>query len=222
VLIIKTTKQRFKKNFYTVLLEDGRKISCSDEIMVKYGISTGAILEDAAMAAFIMEAQRSAAMDTALRLLSLQQRSRVELSDKLKSKKFDPAVIDVVLNRIAEMGYLNDESFARNRVAELAAQGKGPAFIKFELKRKGIAADTVTDILKSLRQQPGSDPLNGGRQAAKKYWARLKAEQPRKAAAKLTGFLARRGFDIDDVRLILRELRADESSIDDTGEMDDQ
>ncbi len=222
MLILKTSKQRFKKNFYTVLLEDGRRISCSDDIMVKYGISPGVDLDDNTLSLFIMEAQRSQAMDGALRLLSLQARSRKELADKLKAKKYDPAVIEAVLKRIAELGYLNDDTYARNRVSALIAQGKGPALITFDLRRKGIASAVVNDLLAEASRQPGQDPLYRVRDAAKKYLRRLKEEDPRVIARKLTGFLARRGFEIEDVRKILRELRTDQSDDDDTGAQHDQ
>ena len=220
--IIKVSKQRFKKNFYTVIADDGNRVSCSDEIIVRYGIAPGAEFDQAAFAAIVMDAQRALAMDTAIRLLGMQPRSRGELAGKLKIKKFAPAVIESVLSRIEDLGYLNDRAFALNRATMLAAQGKGPDLIKYELLRKGISKEILDVVLSELTTRGGEDETLGPiRLLAKKHLRKLQGQEPRVIAHKLMGFLARRGYDLDTCRTIIRELRADQSGALDEGETHD-
>jgi|GEM_PF-1665405 regulatory protein len=219
--IISVRKQRFKKNYYSVLMSNGSHVLCSDEIMVKYRIKPGMELTVDSFDNFVTDAQRSVAMDTALRLISLQARSRSGLAGALKAKGFAQVVIDTVIQRVNELGYLNDDAFARNRAVMLALQGKGPELIRFELQRKGIETETISDALEELKNKPGLNAFAAAKESARKYLLRLKGGDPRKSAQKLTIYLARRGFDPDATRNILRELRAaqaDEGNIGDTND----
>src|SRR3989339_934824 len=129
MIVTKVSRHPLHASFYFVTTKDGKRLLCSDEIVVKYGIQAGADFNHETFAAIMRDAQRAQAMDMSLRLLGMQPRSRGELADKLKLKKIAPAVIEAVLARIGELGYLNDETFARNRAALLSAQGKGPELI---------------------------------------------------------------------------------------------
>ena len=54
------------------------------------------------------------AKDAAYRFLSYRQRSKKELIDKLKEKKFSDNTIEDVVHGLEEYNYINDADFAFN------------------------------------------------------------------------------------------------------------
>lgn len=73
-----------------------------------------------------------------LRWLAAREYSKKELQQKLAAKGIQSALVDEVINELAESGYQNDsrfaESFARSRILK----GYGPVRIEYELQQKGI------------------------------------------------------------------------------------
>lgn len=62
--------------------------------------------------------------------------------------------IENVIQKMQELGYLNDTRFAANQVRILARQGKSSAFIINKLKQSGIDSTTVTSF---LQEEEGDD-----------------------------------------------------------------
>jgi len=143
------------------------------------------------------------AKEVCLRLLTDRARSRAELAAKLAQKGFAADVADRALDRLVEVGLIDDADFAQQwaRSRHLHA-GKGKRAIALELRRKGIdAADAaaaldeidsederaraVDLVRKKLRTQPPL-PTEGDRRE-------IAAERD-KLVRRLVGMLARRGY----------------------------
>ncbi|MFD6884730.1 recombination regulator RecX [Rhodococcus sp. NPDC060084] len=162
------------------------------------------------------------AKDVCLRLLTDRARSRAELAAKLEQKGFTAEVAERTLDRLTEVGLIDDADFAQQwaRSRHLYS-GRGKSAIALELRRKGIDADdaeaaldridsddererAVELVRKKLRTQP---PLSteGDR--------RERALERDKVVRRLVGMLARRGYAqgmaFDVVRQELAALGAD-------------
>lgn len=130
----------------------------------------------------------------ALRFISYRPRSEKELRDfltkKLTAWKVSGAgLINKVVARMGELGYVDDAKFAAWWVAQRTdLRPKGDRFIALELNRKGIARDAVTAAL------TGRNSLV----AACKAIGRKRFATPQK----LYEFLARRGFDDDTIKKV--------------------
>jgi regulatory protein len=88
------------------------------------------------------------AYDYAAYLLSLRLRTEGELRDKLKVKKFDPATVNSVLDRLKEQKYVNDQSFAEVYLENLKKYKNFGYFgIKKKLFQKKLSEDIIADVL---------------------------------------------------------------------------
>lgn len=88
------------------------------------------------------------ALEKAFRLLALRDRSEKELRRKLESAKFSPAVVDGVIERCRDLGYIDDARFARTLACTLAASRLlGNRRISFDLQERGIDGDIAAQAI---------------------------------------------------------------------------
>jgi len=78
-------------------------------------------------------------LDVALRLLARRDRGERELAGHLRRKGCDETDIATVLQRCRELGYLDEDRFARHRAKTLMTSGRAVGGrLLAELKRQGI------------------------------------------------------------------------------------
>ena len=94
----------------------------------------------------------SAAKQKAYRLLSMRSHSEKELEKKLREKGFPAIVIKEALEKLHDLKYLNDASFATGWARNLAVNKLwGNRKIAASLQEKGIAAQLVNDAIDAAR-----------------------------------------------------------------------
>ncbi|MBD3641940.1 MAG: regulatory protein RecX [Marinobacter sp.] len=86
----------------------------------------------------------------ALRLLARREHSRLELSMKLRQRRFENGLIEEVLDEYEEQGWLDDHRFADVYARQRMDLGYGPLRILGELQQRGVhhtpeCLDTMTD-----------------------------------------------------------------------------
>jgi regulatory protein len=135
-----------------------------------------------------------AAMDAALRLLSIRARSRRELKQALTRKGFGESQQDAVLSRLAELGYLDDVRFARDRAGALLRNGKlGPRAVLQRLCAHGLTDDEAKQALADAERALGLDPLETARALLQRRGLTGRPLEP-KQQAKAARLLRARGF----------------------------
>jgi regulatory protein len=174
------------------------------------------------------------AYDRAVRFLGYRPRSRKEVAQNLAEAGLDPALIETVISRLAQQGYLNDAEFARFWVENRERfRPRGQQALRQELRLKGVDDETVNAALGTLDQTESAYRAAQGRA---QRMAALAASDPRGFRQKLSGFLQRRGFTYDVIREVVTRLEhelADESVLpgqmggeenvaDDAGDMPDE
>ena len=142
--------------------------------------------------------QEARAKDVCLRLLTDRARSRAELATKLTDKGFDADVIAGVLDRLTEVGLVDDTAFAEQWVhSRHTYSGRGKRALATELRRKGIDDTTSRDALSSISADDERD------RAADLVRKKLSRTTPGDVAdrddrdrvtRRLVGMLARRGY----------------------------
>ncbi len=86
----------------------------------------------------------AAAKQKAYRLLSLRPHAEKELGKKLREKGFSAAVVKEALEKLRELNYLNDASFAVQRARDLAVNKLwGDKKIFVNLREKGVEAELI-------------------------------------------------------------------------------
>jgi regulatory protein len=143
-------KQRRRPRF-DLYLEGAFAFSLRPELVLASGLSVGAELSYERQRWLYDEEQRIGAIEAALRLLAMAQRSEKELRDRLKKRGFRKAALETAITRVREMGYLDDAAYAKFFVeTRQASTPRSRRALTFELARKGVdrelAASSVEDV----------------------------------------------------------------------------
>jgi len=133
----------------------------------------------------------------------------------LRQKGFEPDVIALTLDRLAEGGLQNDVRFA-DAYAEMASgRGLSSRRIQMELRSRGVDKELAA----AAAAEDPDDERARARDVATRRAARLTGLAPEARARRIAGLLARRGFDPDTCRTVAAEL-AGPASLDPESERD--
>lgn len=144
--------------------------------------------------------------DQALTLLGFRARSIAELRRRLVQKGGTPAEIDAVIERLVEQRLLDDADFARQFTRQkLAGAGASRQRIAQELRRRGIGREVSDAAVRELVEDEGLDPTHSARRVAEKKWKALGKLDDATRRRRLYAFLARRGFNPDEIASLMRE-----------------
>jgi regulatory protein len=89
------------------------------------------------------------ALDAGLKRLSARALSRGELRQRLLAR-FPEREVDAALNRLVELGYINDRRLAFDRAEDALANGRGPELIRARLAAAQIDEPALGDALAAL------------------------------------------------------------------------
>jgi regulatory protein len=144
-------------------------------------------------------------VNASLRFVSYRPRSEKEFTDFLtkkltKWKVSGGVLIKKVIQRMRELGYVDDRAFAVWWVMQRADfKPKGRRFVAMELTRKGISRDLIEEV-------GGFDEFAGAKKAIEKkivLWARKPVIEQKK---KMYTFLTQRGFSSGTIGKIIDEV----------------
>lgn len=189
---------------------DGRfAFGLYQDVVLSHGLRKGQVLSVAEQEALLAADAVLVAKAKALSYLAYRARSRFEVRRKLLRGGFDEAVVAQVLDRLEELGYLDDAAYARAYAqGRFETGGYGPQRVRSDLMRRGVARAVIDRVLADVFSEQ-DDILETARAQAERRWARLAGEEdPRKRRKKLYDFLLRRGFSYDTIRRVADELEA--------------
>lgn len=183
---------------------DGRfALGLPAEAAVQLGLRPGVELDETRFAEALRADTVYRAKQKALGLLAHRPRAVAEVADRLGRAGFEADVVDTVLSRLADLGYLDDRAFALAYARSRAAgRGYGSRRIHAELRRRGIDEETARDAVQDLEAE--RDPFEDALAAGRRAWSRVAAEaDARRRRSRLYGHLARRGFDPDTIGRVI-------------------
>lgn len=147
------------------------------------------------------------AKDAAHRLLARRARSVAEMKSKLAERRFSPAVIRRTVERLASVGYLDDDAFVRSHARYLMeARPMGRRRLSWELSRKGIEKGLVEEAVEEV--WAGRSEQDVAREVAMRRLEAYSGLDAPTVRRRLKGYLDRRGFPYEDIVTILRELES--------------
>jgi regulatory protein len=142
----------------------------------------------------------------ALHLLSYRARSAQELERFLQDKGYAPEQVAQVNARLQNEGYLNDQRFAEDWIANrVAFRPRSGRQIHYELLRKGINREIADEALGNAQLDEDALALEAGHKLARRY-ARLDQKD---FMLKLGAALARRGFNFEAAKAASKQLWLD-------------
>jgi regulatory protein len=145
--------------------------------------------------------------EAALRLLDRQRRTRSDLARRLREKGFALGTIDPVLDRLTEVGLIDDVEYARAFLAgRWGRRAAGWRRLEQQLRMKGVPAPDILAARAKLEEREGNvDEVTAARRAITQAARRYAHFQPHVRRQKLWALLSRRGFDGDVIDRALRE-----------------
>jgi len=144
------------------------------------------------------------AYNYALNLLAARPYASRALHRKLIQKKYSAADADDVIRRLLDNGLLNDERFAEQYArSKMLSTGASKRRLTQDLYRKGIKGDIATSAIANVIDQDEIDPAAVIERVARKKLAQLGNLEPAVLRRRLFAFLARRGYDVDEIKRIV-------------------
>ncbi|PZO10076.1 MAG: recombination regulator RecX [Lysobacteraceae bacterium] len=126
----------------------------------------------------------------AMELLVRREHSRRDLKRKLGLRGADPAEAEAAVEKLAGLGYQDDDRFGASFARDRAASGYGPVRIRQELAGHGLSGDQVQNAL----DQCETDWAASARSLVDKRFRPEQLADPARRR-KAVDFLLRRGFD---------------------------
>ena len=144
------------------------------------------------------------ALDAGLRLLARRAHSRVELLLKLTRRGYDSAAIRTAMRRLEELGYLDDQAFARSFVRRRGSV-RGPRALSAELAARGVHRAQVDTAVAEFGE---AEQVAAATQIAERLYARKPSLGYREILDEVGSKLVRRGFSVSVARAVCHTLLA--------------
>lgn len=142
------------------------------------------------------------AFERGITLLSFRPRSTQEIRQNLTRHGITEPIADAAIQRLQDMGYLDDVAFARFWVENRTQfKPRGASALRYELAQKGISRDIADPIIAEI-----VDEFDAALTVAHKQCRRYRGISQREFQTKLSAFLQRRGFRYETVRQVLDHL----------------
>lgn len=204
--ITKLAVQKHDTDRVSVFIEGAFAFGVHQDLVVKHRLRTGQVLSPDEQRALMEEDRVAKANAKALDYLAHKPRTELEVRRKLRQREFEEPVIDRVIERLCERGYLDDAAYAEEYVRRrFSHKGYGPVRLQMELKQRGIDRHLAETAVEALFED--KDERAAARAKAEKRWPRIAREKDlRKRRNKLYRYLKRRGYTYDTIQRVVDEM----------------
>ena len=161
------------------------------ETVVKNRLKVGQIVSQEQLEEMQLESEKHTALDKALHFLSATRKTEREIRNYLTKKGYLPAVIEYVIEKLREYGFINDGEYAE-AYTESAAKRKGGRLIRMELKNKGLSDEAIDGALSELDSE---QELETAKRILEKYMRGKTADK--ETLQKAYRYLMSKGFDYE-------------------------
>ena len=204
VKITKVEIQKKNKKRYSLYFNEEYAFGVEEETLIKFGLFKGTELTNEEIKKIQKEDEKNRAVGLAIRFLARQLRTEKEVRQKLLKEEIGEETIVQVIERLKEMGYLNDGFYAEAFTnTTKAVSRKGPKVVAMELKKKGVESEKIDAALDdySLEEQ-----VSNALEIAQKYINRQNAVSEKIAKQKVHVFLMQKGYGSEVIQLVMQEL----------------
>lgn len=181
---------------YIVIVDNGIKFTATLEDLVKYDIKIDKVFSEEEINNIIYNCEFSNAYNYALFILGTKQYSEKEMIVKLKKRNYSENVIDMIIEKLKNYKFLDDERYATQFVSSCINKKIGPKQIKYRLNLKGINSSELQIDEETL--------FKNAKELALKKIKNIKDNKNIKA--KLYNFLIYKGYENEIIFNVLKDL----------------
>jgi regulatory protein len=150
---------------------------------------------------------RPTAYNYALNLLSARPYSIQALHRKLIQKEYSAADANDAVRRLVDAGLLDDAKYAEQYArSKMLSTGASKRRLTQDLYRKGIKGDVATAAIAQVIDDEEIDTAAVVERVARKKLAQLGDLEPLVLRRRLFAFLARRGYEVDEIKRVVSGL----------------
>jgi len=198
-----------KEGRFELALDGAAAGRVSLDIVERFGLRVGVSLDDLQRAALDDAVGALVTYDRALNLLAAQARSRRDLRRRLLQKGEPEARVDSALDRLAAAGLLSDDAFARQFArSRVLGRGASKRRVRDELFRRGVSGAAANEAIEEVFDDEQVDESALVEAAARKKLRTLVTLDAPTRRRRLYAFLARRGYDGEQIRAALAQVLA--------------
>lgn len=154
---------KFKKigsNKYKIYFDNESLIVYEDAIL-KYNLLYKKDIDNDLLIEINKENYKSSIYDVSIKYISVRMRSKKELEEYLKKKKYDQKDIEETIKRLQSQNLLNDEKFAKSYINDkLYLTNYGLTKIKNDLLKLGVEEYIIDAIVNNIDLQVINDKLS--------------------------------------------------------------
>ena len=198
--VTRLAQQKKDLDRVSVFIDEAFAFGLAVDLVIEAGLHKGQVLTADKQRALLVRQEVFAAKASALAGLSNRARTTQELRDSLSRKGFAEEIVEDTVADLERLGLVDDAAYARAFVrGRFSGRGYGPARLRQDLMRKGVARGTIDAALAELTE--AEDLGEAARDQAARKWRTLSSEDDlRKRKKKTMDYLVRRGFGFDQAR----------------------
>ena len=143
----------------------------------------------------------------ALNLLAARPYTTRSLHRKLIQREYPAADADDAIRRLVANGLLDDAKYAEQYArSKMAITGTSRRRLQQDLFRKGIKPEIANEAIDSVIEQENIDTGAVVERVARKKLVQMGDLEPFVLRRRLFSFLARRGYDLDEIKSVVSRL----------------
>jgi regulatory protein len=201
-----------RRGRYAVLLDGESAGLVSAEIIARLALGVGRAVDEALRAAIAEESLTLATFDRAVAMLALRPHASLELRRKLTRKGESPDRAQAAVDRLLALGALDDAEYARQLArAKVTEKGLSRRRLEQEMYRRGVPREVGDAAIAEVLADETVDASGTLEAIARKKLRTLASLDAPARRRRLYGFLARRGYEPDQVREVMERVLAAES-----------
>ena len=200
--ITKIEVQQKNKGRANIYIDDNFFMGVNAEIIYDLNLKKGEEVDESRLKELVYKEGLSKAKNKAMSILNRTAISEKKLREKLCD--YSDEIVDEVLSKLKEYGFINDKDLAARIAHDNSAISRfGANKIKQNLYKKGISKDDIEEAIEHIDYD---EQLENALYLARKRYDKVKNEDPRKAYQKLTQHLLYKGFSYDIAKKAINEV----------------
>jgi len=147
-LVAQAKKRRGVGTRVNVFVDEKFSFALDIRVIEKFRLAKGSDIHAELLTELLREDGDSKAYAKAMFFLGYRARSEAEVRERLKRDEWSDEVIERVLLRLREQGFLNDENFSAMWVENRShSRPRGGRMLQQELRQKGVDKETIEAVL---------------------------------------------------------------------------
>lgn len=204
-MIITEIKNKKNGTEYEIYIDDSQKLILDISLVMKYGIKKELVIDEEFLNILNAEANYKSAYEYSIRLLTLKDRVSSEIVNKLIQRNYSQETIDMVLAKLIDLGYIDDEKYIENWLKlKSKAPGMSKRTLYYKLLRKGVDRNILENKFKEL----DIDEFDTAFLAAGKKVKSIKGDR-NNVRNKLYMYLKRKGYNDETCYNVIRKVLKD-------------